>query len=347
MSNATSLKAGTVVWTRNLNLEAKLNELEVEWDWRPGVKLADIYFDRNPSRLAARVDQDRAFDIAFKIVENGLELPGLLLSETNKKLECLGGFHRSTGCKEAGVKTADAYIVTGIGRSTRFQLAVIDNAFEGSGLSVEERLERAVEEIRRLRDNSEPVNVEEMAANLLLKVPELKRKVSASDFRTLISQPDTFVVSGDKIPEVVLDPLNRCYHGRSLSQSTVLKIARLMSRSDKPTGKMVDEVIRRVRDVKPFDEANQEAELNRIEGELKLASETKRKLRDEGKTARTKPTADTVLMGEINRCFKSTEALDKADLKDMYKAKDRKDAFVKVAIALRNRLTKAIKSLEE
>jgi hypothetical protein len=346
MSNATALKAGHVVWTRNLNLEAKLNHLEVEWDWRTGIRLTDIYFDRNPSRLAAKVDQDRAFDIAFKIVETGLELPGLLLSETNKKLECLGGFHRSTGCKEANVKTVDGYVVTGIGRSTRFQLSVIDNAFEGSGLSVEERLERAVEEIRRLRDNQEPVDLDVMAENLSLEVKKLKRKVSASEFRTLMSQPDTFVPGGDKLPEGVMETLNHAFNGRSVSQPIVLDVARLMTRVDKPTSVMLDTVFKRVREVKPFDETTQRAELHKIEGELKAATESKKKQKAEGGTTRQKPTADALIIGELTRCWNATEALDKADLKDLFKG-DKREAFVKVATNLRNRLSKALRSVEE
>lgn len=345
MSTATALKAGQVVWTRNLNLEAKLAHLEVEWEWRTGIRLGDIYFDRNPSRLAAKVDESRAFDIAFKIVETGLELPGLLLSEGNKKLECLGGFHRSTGCKEAGVKTVDGYVVTGIGRSTRFQLSVIDNAFEGSGLSIEERLERAVEEIRRLRDNSEPVDLAVMADNLSLELKKLTRKVSASDFRTLMSQPDTFVPGGDKLPEGVMEKLNQAFNGRSISQPIVLEVAGLMTRVDKPSAAMVEDVIKKVREVKPFDETNQRIELKRIEGEQKLAAENRKKQKAEGGT-RTKPTADAVILGELNRCLTATVALDKADLKDVFKG-DRREAFVKVVTNLRNRFSKALRAVEE
>lgn len=346
MSNTTSLKVGQVVWTRDLNLEAKLNHLEVEWDWRSGIRLADVYFDRNPSRLAAKVDNDRAFDIAFKIVETGLELPGLLLSETNKKLECLGGFHRSTGCKEAGIKTVDGYVVTGIGRSTRFQLAVIDNAFEGSGLSVEERLERAVEEIRRLRDNQEPVDIKVMADNLSLEFKKLKRKVSAGDFRTLMSQPDTFVPGGEKLPEGVLESLYGAFNGRSISQPIVLEAAGLMTRVEKPTSVLLEQVLKRVREVKPFDENNQRLELKKIEGELRATAEAKKKQKAEGWTGRRQPTADALLMGELSRCFKATEALDKADLKDLLKG-DKRDAFKTLATNLRNRLSKALRSVEE
>lgn len=344
MSNA--LKAGQVVWTRNLNLETKLAKLEVEWEWRTGIRLADIYFDRNPSRLAAKVDANRAFDIGFKIVETGLELPGLLLSEGNKKLECLGGFHRSTGCKEADVKTVDAYVVTGIGRSTRFQLSVIDNAFEGSGLSIEERLERAVEEIRRLRDNNEPVNLEEMADNLSLEIKKLKRKVSANEFRTLMGQPDTFVPGGDKLPDGVMEALFNAFNGRTVSQLIVLDAARLMTRVEKQTPAELERILKRVREVKPYDETTQRAEIHKIEGEMAAAAQERKKKKDEGVPVRTKPTADAVLLGELNRCYKASEALDKADLKDLFKG-DRREAFKKVAVNLKNRLTKALRTVEE
>jgi hypothetical protein len=225
-------------------------------------------------------------------------------------------------------------------------LAVIDNAFEGSGLSTEERLERAVEEIRRLHDNGEPADLITMAANLSLDHKKLKRKVSASEFRTLMSQPDTFVPGGEKLPDGVTESLNQAFYGRSVSQLIVLDVARLMTRSDKPTKEQLEQVFRRLREVKPFDETTQRAELHKIEGELKANAEAKKKQKAEGNGVRPKPTAETVILGELTRCYKTTETLDKADLKDMFKG-EKRETFIKTTTNLRNRLSKALRSVEE
>ncbi len=337
------MKPETVVWERDPVLEQSLQRFGVNWRWEPAVPLDKISYDRNPSRLREKLDQTRVDDLSYKIMEHGMPLPGLLLFESGGKLNCGGGFHRSASCKIVGIKAAAAYVVTGIGPTTAFELSIVNNSSNVGGLSVEERVERAAEEVRRLEGVGTPADIEQMAVRLDIPADKLLRKVAVGRFRAVMTQPDTFVAGSDKMSDTVVDVLARGL--KTVNEPILIEAARCLARFKDATGKMAEEMLREVKKVTPKTEASQRAKIAEIEQELRQKVELS-KADGKTKAKREASTAAGLLLTNMTRLSNSAKVFDTANLLDLFQAEQR-DEFLAIANTLLDQFRKAVKVIKE
>lgn len=340
-SKVPGLEPGKIAWVRNPNLETKLAQFGVKWEWVTGIKLDTVLYDRNKSRFTAEIDKVRVVDLALKILEHGMALPGCLFAENGGKKECIGGFHRSAACRDEdiNIRTVDGYVVYDIGEDTKFELSIVDNNFEGKGLSLEERLELAAAEVRAQKEQNIIPDLVRLAARLDMPLDKLEAKILVSEFRILMTQPGTQVFGGEKIPDSAIKELLRV---KTLNRPVQIAIAQVLARLKEASGRMTTDILQKVK-AAPKSEAEQLARITEIEAEWREKLE-KRKA-ESGKKRTRSFTTDVLILADLTRLLNTTKPLESGNVLDLFQG-ERREQFLALAKQTRERLLKAIKTLE-
>lgn len=132
--------------------EQWLDDKGYTWDYLQQVVLADIRIDegvRRQIRLSDEIDQDHVGRLVHAL-NDGAQLPAVILAKIDGKLELVDGIHRVTALQHKSIPTTDAYLLTNIKDRTQLEQARrIANAPVGKGFSAEEAVQQAVALVTR------------------------------------------------------------------------------------------------------------------------------------------------------------------------------------------------------
>lgn len=333
-SSDVKLTPGSVVWERNHNLEAKLNKLGIAWQWVDNVPRSSLKFDKDNSirMLDEKLDPDRVTDIAFKAVEHGLVLPGLVWLEETKR--GLGGNHRHAACKEADVSHVAGYALSGVGPAMATVIAVADN-FGGKALTPEEIMHLAV--AQHIGYPDEPL--EKIASDFEVKLVKLRDAVKIFKFRQTMTQPGSVVHHRDNLSNGVL---LRLFSAKSHVTAPILyEMANALARYKDVKDVKAKEFIAAVVDAEPKTDDNMRAIM--LAEEAKLAAN---QAKVGGGTKRPQSTGER-LVTECRRLIGATDVLDKRDARDLCPSPESRQEFLDLGKVIVSRLQKAMKSLKE
>lgn len=128
--------------TRRPDLETRLDDLNVAWEYRT-VDLDHIDVDESTAhQYRLQVVDQAAVDRYAADMARGDDFPAVLARQIRGKLVLLGGMHRTRAAHQAGRTSIDAYVVTCTPKDAR-RLSFDDNRTHGLPLSVAERGELA------------------------------------------------------------------------------------------------------------------------------------------------------------------------------------------------------------
>lgn len=130
-------------WTRNPDLERRLGELGMKWEYKRGVMLTSLKVEEskhNNARFSTPIDEEKCLEYAGAM-ESGAIFPAIVVKADGM---ILAGNNRVHAAQFVGEKSVDAYVVTEATAAAIEEFVRTDNITHGMDLTEEQKIRQIV-----------------------------------------------------------------------------------------------------------------------------------------------------------------------------------------------------------